>query len=78
MLGSCISNRPSVLIKNKVIIAKIKIKKYGSWNCMPHAIDTLNVFRIEKNSPNNKFIYSDINIHITLKWKNIKKIKNKK
>ena len=36
---------------------------------MPHAIDTLNVFRIEKNSPNNKnelIIPSEVKIKLFL------------
>ena len=52
--GRLISNKPSVFKENIVNTNKINIKKYGSWNCMPHATEKLSCFRIKKNVANNK------------------------
>ena len=51
-IGRLISKKPKVLRQNIVSINKIKIKKYGSWNCIPHAIDTPICLSIKKNSAN--------------------------
>ena len=52
--GRSISNNPSVFKENMVNTNKINIKKYGSWNCMPHDTEKLSCFSIKKNVANNK------------------------
>ena len=52
--GRSISNNPSVFKENIVNTNKINIKKYGSWNCIPHDTEKLNCLRIRKNIANNK------------------------
>ena len=52
--GKSISNNPSVFKENIVNTININIKKYGSWNCIPHDTEKLSCFRIRKNVANNK------------------------
>ena len=58
-----ISKNPKVFKQKKVSINKIKIKKYSYWNCIPHAIDISNFFKIRKKIAN---IIKDVTIPIAV------------
>ena len=52
--GILISYKPAVFRQKRVNMNKIKIKKYGSWNCIPHAIDIPICFSITKKRASEK------------------------
>ena len=52
--GKFISKIPSVFKQKKVRINNINIKKYGSWNCIPHDTEIPICLSSTKNKANNE------------------------
>ena len=53
-IGNSTSYRPKVLKQKVVNTNNIKIKKYGSWNCIPQATERSIFFSIRKQVAKNK------------------------